>query len=78
MTNHEKQTTTTVKKFYLVLLLEVNLQRRLGSRDDTILMSAPGDVFSVRKSIRSLRMGFHRFLGALHFEISSRSLLIVF
>jgi hypothetical protein len=31
-----------VKKFYLVLLLEVNLQRRLGSRDDTILMSAPG------------------------------------
>lgn len=37
-----------------------------------------GDVFSVRKSIRSLRMGFHRFLGSLHFEISSRSLLIVF
>ena len=25
-----------------------------------------GDVFSVRKSIRSLRMGFHRFLGSLH------------
>jgi hypothetical protein len=41
MTNHEKQTTTIVKKLYLVLLLEVNLQRRLGSRDDTILLSAP-------------------------------------
>lgn len=36
-----------------------------------------GDVFSVRKSIRSLRMGFHRFLGSLHFAISSRSLLFI-